>query len=315
MAGRWSLAVASGAGAVAVLVLVAPMALGASTLPPYTGVDSKLSYTGLAGCATEKGKAAFSLTTGTFTGSASSSSKTCPKQLSGAGSYSDGSNTFGTDVAIHLRLPTGFHHVAADWSVKSNLKGAESATIACPAPVPFVENYTYGYGSNQYWDNYSGAQQYCTSDTEAYLSIGSYIDDLTTGAIVNSSYIDPLLSSVNTFNTTYWECYHDTFWNGSGYTYTNGCYGFNQTTSTNAQFGNTYYPTWSGPTSFNNTTTTAFTLWYNNSYSAAHHYAYFFEVDLNTFTDVQGWGHAVATASINLSTLGNSGKLVKIVVS
>jgi len=313
-AGRF-LSVATGGtvGAVALLMVLSPLAIGSTLHAPYTGVVVKGDYSGVNGCATGKGSLSLSLKTGIATGTGASTAKTCPKSLGQVGKYSSAYNEPNVQAGINFRIPSGFHHVSANWAIHAALKGSEARAGACPPAPRFTSAYAYHYGSYYYWYNSTGQSQYCSADASVYGSLYAYVQDLTTGQTYNSSYRSLFDSYMDTYNQTYWDCYNDTTWNGTGYTYYHGCYGYNTTTHTSAYLNGVYYSMWTGPTSFNNSTSMAFSMYANQTWVGTHHYMLYVQIYMESAASVETW-HAVASSSFNMATLGNSAKLVSIVV-
>ncbi|HEV2317872.1 MAG TPA: hypothetical protein VGV89_09930 [Thermoplasmata archaeon] len=309
------MSIASGGalGAVALMMMVAPSAFGMVTYhAPYTGVVVKGAYSSQYGCATQHGSMTFSLGTGAASGSAAATAKTCAKTVGFVGKSSDGYNEPQIEAAVNVHLPSGAHHVAANWAMNAAAKGSESFG-ACPAPVPFKDTYTSHYGSYYYWDNYTGASIYCSADASIYGEIYGYLMDVSTGQEYNYSY-HSFDSYMDSYNDSYWECYNYTTYNGTGYTYTHGCYGYNSTLHTYAYLNGVYYSTWTGPTNFNNTTSATFLMFANQTFIGTHHYAWVFEIYVEAAASVESW-HALASASFNMATGGNGADLVKIVVT
>lgn len=300
--------------AIALMVLVSPLALGVSHTAPYTGVVAKSDYSDTSGCATDHGTLGFALSTGIAAGTSAATAKTCTKHLGAVGTSSDGYNEPGVQAAINLRLPTGYHHVAENWAVNAAAKGAEVSTSPCPTAPHYRNSYAFHYGSYYYWDNSTGQNQYCSSDASVYSYMYSYIEDLTTGQTYNYTYNQVFDTYMDTYNSTYWDCYNDTVWNGTAYSYYSGCYGYNRTTTTYAYINGVYYSSWTGPTNFNNTTSQAVTMYANNTWAGTHHYILYVEFYIDASAYVQTW-HAAASASVNMATGGNGAHLVKIVVT
>jgi hypothetical protein len=310
-----SLATGGTVSAVALLMVLSPFAVGATYHAPYTGVVTKGGYSSWSGCQTNKGSLTFSLKTGIATGSGASTAKTCLKSLGQVGKSSSAYNEPSFQAAINFKAPSGFHHVSANWAINAVLKGSELSSGVCPTPAKFNYMYTGHYGSYYYWDNYTGANQYCAAFAQVYGYIYSYISDLTTGQNANYTSVSIGDSYIQTYNSTYWECYNDTTWNGTAYTHYKGCYGYNTTTQTSAYIGGVYYPSWSGPTSFNNTTSMAKSMFFNNTYFGTHHYILYVNLYMSSSDTADGWSHAVASSSFNLLGPANGVKLASIVVT
>ncbi|HEV2317871.1 MAG TPA: hypothetical protein VGV89_09925 [Thermoplasmata archaeon] len=298
-------------GAIALIMVLAPSALGATFHAPYTGVVVKGDYNSVFGCAKGHGSMAFSLSTGNATASGSATAKTCAKSIGLIGKDSSAYNEPNIEAAVNVHLPSGAHKVSANWAVNLAEKGSELFG-ACPAPIPFKDTYTYHYGVYYYWDNSTGASVYCAADAAIYGEIYGYLLDAPTGQQYNYSY-HTFDSYMDTYNDSYWDCYNDTYWNGTGYHYSTGCYGSNGTVHTYAYLGGVYYSAWSGPTSFSNTTSAAFSMYANQTFIGTHHYAWVFEIYFEASAYLETW-HGTSSASYNMATLGNGAHLVKITV-
>jgi hypothetical protein len=309
-----SLATGGTVSAVALLMVLSPFAVGATFHAPYTGVVSKGGYASWNGCETNKGSLTFSLKTGIATGSAATTAKTCLKSLGQVGKYSSAYNSPSFQAAINFKVPSGSHHVSANWAINAAVKGSELTSGICPNPARTSSSYFYHYGSYYYWYNNTGANQFCSADASVYAYVYAYVQDLTSGQQLNFTYAQVFDNYMDTYNQTYWNCYNDTVWNGTAYSYSHGCYGYNTTTRTSAYLNGVYYSSWTGPTSFNNTTSMAKSMYFNNTYFGTHHYILVVQFYLDSAASVETW-HAVASSSVNMATLGNSAKLVSIVVT
>lgn len=310
---RLSLVTGATLSVVALMMMIAPTALGATFHAPYTGLVTANDYASHYGCASERGTLGFALATGISSGSASASAKSCPKVLGQTGAYSNANNEPSIDASVKVKLPTGVHHVAVNWAINAAIKGSE-AFGACPPPTHFKDTYTYHYGSYYSWDNSTGASGYCSAETSVYGDLYAYLQDVTTGQTYNGTYHSIADSYMESYNDSYWECTNDTIWNGTAYSYSHGCYGYNSTLKTYAYLNGVYYSSWTGATIFNNTTSSVFTMYSNQTFVGTHHYILFFEIYIEAYAFTERW-HALVSSSFNIAGAGNGASLVKIVVT
>ncbi|HEV2317255.1 MAG TPA: hypothetical protein VGV89_06745 [Thermoplasmata archaeon] len=303
----------------AVLVLTLASAASGAVGPPtvtkvapYKGAFTAYQSTQASQCAkaSYSKPVGFSFATGKGSfGAGTASAHICGKSFAGVGQYFEAGLSPQLTVAVSLALPTGSHHVKANWNLAWNVTGKNSFT-SCPAAKPFANYYSYVSSTFAYWDNYSGVEAVCTSEIFAeVLLFEAYITDLTNG----SNFLASICSSTFcfqqlAFNSTYttnesgYEFYNDTTWSSSsGYSYSAGTFSLNYT-----HFG---------PTTMNFVGGMALPLYINGTFNRAHHYAMIIEALGDAFADLEGWNAASSTINWNMAGPSNGMDLSSVVIA
>ncbi|HZY70566.1 MAG TPA: hypothetical protein VFF67_06285 [Thermoplasmata archaeon] len=273
---------------VALLVLIAPLAVGASAptvlRAPYkhTTVSYGSGYT-YSGCARASiPRSPYWLpTTGLAGFSERAVANACPPLLGGIGSDSVGSYTASFDPNVPIHFTTnGGHVVTVNWSLTVAVRTAASITGTCPLAQP-VKVGQYSYSD-------------CYAATLIDLGVFANLHDIT-----NGSYVYSTMNWYGMYN--YSVQYNDSSCSGAACNYYNNSYG-----------------------SFVNFTGTIGSAWVFNasgyqSINASHKY----EIRMS----LNGWGYAELfgypygysaarlTSFINAGTLGNGWTLTSITIT
>jgi hypothetical protein len=253
-------------------------------------------YSSVSGCASAKSTAVkWSPLTGMLNWADAAAAKTCKGGIGSVGTGSSAYMSGGTTLGIPFTVSSnGAHSITESWTV--TMASALAKTMGgCPkANVGYPQPYL------------SSAYAYCESGNEVSWYMSAYVQDLNNGSWYNYNY-----SYADAYNYSYWEnytscsnygtpsCYN--FTGGSGYLYG---YGYNEV----------------GTVGFTFNGANIITMWTNGTNMIkGHHYLLVITVsddksayayDYNTL----GFWAASASASINLSTLGNGARLNSVTI-
>jgi hypothetical protein len=278
---RRMVSVATGAGAIALVAVMAMSSMASAGFPgatwtPFTYKDSE-------GCATAKGfPAHWAAATGHGKDKLSTSAVTCPAYRGGDKTFSLGDAFGELTVTAPVHLPTGTGGVNVSWSIVGTAtdSGGFTGSGACPT-VYYNGSYNYGYT----WYNYSDAQADCYAYAEVSLYGEAYLMDLTT----NTAF----------YPSNYWNLYNTSGNENFSYTdtatYSNSSYWiYNYSYS----YANNYSYGPSGALAGNMAP-----QWFiNGTFSHSDQYNVITYLEPSTVSEVNGFTHGHAASSVNFAT-------------
>ena len=219
---RWgTTGTAAGAMALALVMVLSPLAAGAHTYKaPYSGmVTSPYQYSDQSGCAslTVTSPMNWSSTTGVASYAAKTTAKSCPTQIGPVGGDSFAYTDSETALALPLKMTNGVHNITANWKLNpiisdtfkgGNCTGSTSVTyFYCEEfsdydVYTFAELYDNTNGTyipmtccNYYYENY--AEVYNETEWDNFSGTGTWYN-----YSGNYSYISPNSGALQ-FNTTW----------------------------------------------------------------------------------------------------------------
>lgn len=286
------------AAAVALIMIVSPLATAAVTPAVFKGAVSDPSYNvNWQGCGVAKSsEPKWSKTTGILHWLGSSTSTTCKKVLDGVGSSSSADSGFSENLGIPLKISSTATGLNVTWSMVAGWteKAANYTAKGCPS---YKYNYSYNYGWS--WVNTTYTDSDCSIDASVNLYGSVYLVDETTGSYYYpSNYWNGLYRSFDEYNDSYsgTTTYSNSSYWQDNYSYSDS-YGYRSGSIGSGAFTPANSPVW----------------WINGTFSGHDTYVLFPYLDGSVSTDCYGSGKASSIASLDLSS-GTNGATLKVTI-
>ncbi|HEV2317671.1 MAG TPA: hypothetical protein VGV89_08885 [Thermoplasmata archaeon] len=193
-------AVLSAATVLAVVALTGPLAVGATSGPPWKGWTSTNSQLATIGCAAQSQAQppVFYPTNGTFQFAATARAATCHHAGGPFARDSQIFDQFDTYFGTHLSVPAGRHTVRLNFTADLNASGTESASGPCPYTSNTSGNYTFAWGL-------------CDAEVTTRVIMSAYVQDNVNGSQFAQSGIFEVNDSVINSSTVSFYCWKSTF--------------------------------------------------------------------------------------------------------
>jgi len=282
-----------GAAAVAMIMVLSPMASAASAATLFPHSTASLSWDVYEnGCATAKvAKPGISLTTGVGHASMSSKAKTCSHNKGGSkvDSYSDASNGVGITENIKLTKAASMVNITLNIRAIATVAAAGNLPAHCPVTT---DSGSYSFSNTTVW--YNDSYAYCSAEASWEIYAEPEVEDLTTHTYYSQ------FASMGNESGNYYDYYNDTT-NYSNPYYTNVSYSGVSTYS----FGTPY------------TTHIAWnpSLVMTGTFNLGDHLEIFADIYIYTDTEVEYESHGNAAASFLASGASGHVDISSITVS
>ncbi len=298
-----SVGVGSVAGAIALLMVLSPLASATVVIAPFHGqvdIYKSLTTSGCAAKATFTHKPTFSLSTGKFLAAGTVSAKTCSGVL-GQTANSQGVASGQALVALPITVGAGTHSVAATYGMTFSSSGAITPGHGnCP-----TTKYSYVNPSNGSY-SYNITSGVCLVEAFSEALIYGEIYDSTNNSYCPGSWCTAaggVYGLYGGYNFSYAENYTDIYWGCYGPGYGGYCFSYNYTYSS---------PT----TSWSSSGSTTNTVYLNGTFAAHHRYTLLVFPIMYVYTYMQLLPGSSGKASLDMGhTLGNDAVLQSITLS